>query len=232
MRLLIVEDEVKLADTLARGLEAEGYRASHVGTGAAALDLAARETFDFVLLDLMLPDMSGFDVAETLRERGIEVPVIMVTALDEVKDRVAGLRAGADDYIVKPFAFEELLARIEAVLRRAQPSEATGGSPLAAATGPVSFGTITIDHVRKQATVDGKPFTLTAKELDLLTLLVLSPGKVFSRHEILRSVWTMDDDPLTNIVEVYISRLRRKLSGCGAQIENVRGFGYRIAEAA
>ncbi|WP_225205605.1 response regulator transcription factor [Novosphingobium huizhouense] len=232
MRLLIVEDELKLAETLSRGLESEGYRVSHAATGRQALALAAETRFDFVLLDLMLPDMSGFDVAETLRERGIVVPVIMVTALDEVKDRVAGLRAGADDYIVKPFAFEELLARIEAVLRRAQPQDAGSGNPLAAATGPVSFGTLTIDHARKQATVDGQPFTLTAKELDLLTLLVLSPGKVFSRHEILRSVWTLDDDPLTNIVEVYISRLRRKLDGCGAQIENVRGFGYRIAEAA
>lgn len=232
MRLLIVEDELKLANTLARGLEAEGYAVSHVASGAAALELAAATRFDFVLLDLMLPDMSGFDVAETLRERGIEVPVIMVTALDEVKDRVAGLRAGADDYIVKPFAFEELLARIEAVLRRAHPAEPAATNPLAAASGPVSFGTLTIDHARKQATVNGQPFALTAKELDLLTLLVLSPGRVFSRHEILRSVWTMDDDPLTNIVEVYISRLRRKLDGCGAQIENVRGFGYRIAQAA
>lgn len=230
MRLLIVEDEIELAESLARGLGAEGYEVSHAADGRAALDLAAETAFDFILLDVMLPDMSGFDVAEELRLRRIAVPVIMVTALDEVQDRVAGLRAGADDYIVKPFAFEELLARMDAVLRRSAPMAAPT-SPLAPAV-PVSFGTITIDHVSKAATVDGKPFQLTSKELDLLTLLVLSPGKVFSRHEILKSVWTMDDDPLTNIVEVYISRLRRKLAGCGAQIENVRGFGYRIAEAA
>ncbi|MCH7629086.1 MULTISPECIES: response regulator transcription factor [Novosphingobium] len=231
MRLLIVEDEAELAASLARGLTAEGYEVTHAADGEAALAAALATRFDFVLLDLMLPDMSGFDVAEELRLRGIASPVIMVTALDEVKDRVAGLRAGADDYIVKPFAFEELLARMEAVLRRAAPAAipaANAGAP----GGPVSFGTITIDHVRKQATIDGKPFALTSKELDLLMLLMLSPGKVFSRHEILRSVWTMDDDPLTNIVEVYISRLRRKLAGHGAQIENVRGFGYRIAQAA
>lgn len=231
MRLLIVEDEAELAASLARGLTAEGYVVTHAADGAAALAVARETRFDFVLLDLMLPDMSGIDVAEALRLRGIASPVIMVTALDEVKDRVAGLRAGADDYIVKPFAFEELLARMEAVLRRAS----SGAMPVDQAPapyGPVSFGTITIDHQRKHASVDGQPFALTSKELDLLLLLMVSPGKVFSRHEILRSVWTMDDDPLTNIVEVYISRLRRKLAGHGAQIENVRGFGYRIAEAA
>lgn len=229
MRLLIVEDEVELAESLARGLGAEGYEVTIAATGQAALAAAKATRFDFVLLDLMLPDMSGIDVSEELRLQGVASPVIMVTALDEVKDRVAGLRAGADDYIVKPFAFEELLARMEAVLRRATPVQAQA---VTTPSGPISFGTITIDHQRKQATIDGKPFALTSKELDLLTLLMLSPGKVFSRHDILRSVWTMDDDPLTNIVEVYISRLRRKLAGHGAQIENVRGFGYRIAEAA
>ena len=232
MRMLIVEDDQRLAETLGRGLENEGYLVSHATNGAQALALADRTMFEIILLDLVLPDMSGLNVAQALRERGMMAPVIMVTALDEVKDRVAGLRAGADDYIVKPFAFEELLARIEAVLRRSQAQGTNHDNPLAAAAGPVTFGALTIDHARKQATVDGMPFALTARELDLLTLLVLSPGKVFSRHEILRSVWTIEDDPLTNIVEVYISRLRRKLEGCRAQIENVRGFGYRIAQAA
>ncbi|MCW1383037.1 response regulator transcription factor [Novosphingobium sp. KCTC 2891] len=231
MRLLIVEDELELAQSLARGLAAEGYDVTHAADGAAALAAAQAAPFDFILLDVLLPDTSGLAVAEELRARGAASPVIMVTALDEVKDRVAGLRAGADDYIVKPFAFEELLARMDAVLRRAAPAAVPPAVPAVFVGGPVSFATITIDHARKQATVDGRPFAVTSKELDLLYLLVLSPGRVFSRHEILRSVWTMDDDPLTNIVEVYISRLRRKLQGCGAGIENVRGFGYRIAAA-
>ena len=225
MKLLIIEDEVELAGALHRGLTQEGCSVTLATDGTTALELATSLQFDFILLDINLPDMSGFDVCARLRENGLTTPIIMVTARDEVADRIRGLKGGADDYLPKPFAFEELLARMDAVKRRI---ERPAGSALQG-DGSLHVGELHFDPRTMTLTRNGTPVQLTVKEMGVLRLLMESPGKVISRTEILRAVWGIDDDPLTNIVEVYLSRLRRKLHALGPPvIENVRGFGYRL----
>lgn len=225
MKILIIEDEVELAGALHRGLTQEEHKVTLATDGAMALELATSLQFDFILLDVNLPDMSGFDVCAQLRERGQTTPIIMVTARDEVADRIRGLKGGADDYLPKPFAFEELLARMDAVKRRIE-------RPAAAALqgdGSLTAGDLHFDPRTMTLTRNNSPVQLTVKEMGVLRLLMESPGKVISRTEILRAVWGIEDDPLTNIVEVYLSRLRRKLHALGPLvIENVRGFGYRL----
>ncbi|MDT0508375.1 response regulator transcription factor [Novosphingobium sp. MMS21-SN21R] len=225
MKILIIEDEVELAGALHRGLTQEGFKVTLATDGATGLELASSLAFDFVLLDVNLPDMSGFDVCARLRTTGLATPIIMVTARDEVADRIRGLKGGADDYLPKPFAFEELLARMDAVKRRI---ERPSGSPIQA-DGSVSVGDLHFDPRTMVLTRAGTPLQLTVKEMGVLRLLMESPGTVISRTEILRQVWGVEDDPLTNIVEVYLSRLRRKLHALGPPVvENVRGFGYRL----
>lgn len=225
MKILIIEDEVELAGALHRGLTQEGFKVTLATDGATGLELASSLAFDFVLLDINLPDMSGFDVCARLRTTGLATPIIMVTARDEVADRIRGLKGGADDYLPKPFAFEELLARMDAVKRRI---ERPSGSPIQA-DGSVSVGDLHFDPRTMVLTRAGTPLQLTVKEMGVLRLLMESPGTVISRTEILRQVWGVEDDPLTNIVEVYLSRLRRKLHALGPPVvENVRGFGYRL----
>jgi DNA-binding response OmpR family regulator len=225
MKILIIEDEVELAGALHRGLTQEGFKVTLATDGATGLELAGSLAFDFVLLDVNLPDMSGFDVCARLRTTGLTTPIIMVTARDEVADRIRGLKGGADDYLPKPFAFEELLARMDAVKRRI---ERPSGSPIQA-DGSVSVGDLHFDPRTMMLTRAGTPLQLTVKEMGVLRLLMESPGTVISRAEILRQVWGVEDDPLTNIVEVYLSRLRRKLHALGPPVvENVRGFGYRL----
>lgn len=225
MKILIVEDEVELAGALHRGLTQEGFKVTIATQGSTALELASSLAFDFILLDVTLPDMSGFDVCARLRETGLPTPIIMVTARDEVADRIQGLKRGADDYLPKPFAFEELLARMDAVKRRI---ERPVGSSIQS-DGSISVGDLHYDPRTMSITRSGTPVQLTVKEMGVLRLLMESPGKVISRSEILRAVWGIEDDPLTNIVEVYVSRLRRKLHTLGPPVvENVRGFGYRL----
>lgn len=221
-RLLLVEDEPRVADFLARGLRAEGYTVSHAGTGPAALDLAEAGEFDCILLDVMLPGIDGREVCQRLRARRDLTPVLMVTALDALGDRVQGLRLGADDYLGKPFAFEELLARIEALIRR--------GTRFADAGSQLVVGDVTFDRDSMTVTRAGRRIELTAKELALLELLMSGPGRVFSRERILANVWGVSEDPLTNVVEVYIARLRRKLDveGLASCISTLRGLGYRL----
>jgi DNA-binding response OmpR family regulator len=169
----------------------------------------------------MLPGISGMEVCQQLRAARIATPVLMLTAMGTVQDRVAGLRCGADDYLTKPFAFEELLARIEALLRR-PPAMVERSAVLT--VGPVSF-----DRERMIVTRDGEPLAMTAREMALLELLMSSPGRLFSRERILANVWGVDEDPLTNVVDVYIRRLRAKIDGNGASmISTVRGLGYRL----
>lgn len=229
MNLLLVEDDAMLGQMLQRGLETEGHAVELATDGERALDRARAGDHDLVLLDLNLPGISGFDVSRTLREEDVQVPIIVLTARDEVGDRIAALRLGADDYLVKPFDFGELLARIDAVLRR---STVVAQRPPEPRATELAWGALRMDYNTKSVTFGTVPVRLTVKELEVLRLMMEAPDRIFSRHEILRAVWGLDEDPLTNIVEVYISRLRRKLTDAGLpSIDNVRGFGYRLAPA-
>lgn len=223
MNLLIVEDDSRVADFLSRGLRAEGYRVQALKSGeeALAMVLTRQELPALILLDVMLPGISGIEVCQQLRAARIAAPVLMLTAMGTVQDRVAGLRCGADDYLTKPFAFEELLARIEALLRR-PPTMIERATVLS--VGPISF-----DRERMEVTRSGEPIAMTAREMALLELLMSSPGRLFSRERILANVWGVDEDPLTNVVDVYIRRLRSKIDADGvSMISTVRGLGYRF----
>ena len=225
MRILIVEDEVRIADFLQRGLRAEGHFCVVANDGEAGLSLALEGDFDLLLLDLMLPGMHGRDICQQLRMNKINTPLIILSAMDSLDDVIAGLRMGADDYMTKPFSFEELLARIETVMRR---SSEIATEEQSLATGPLSF-----DRRSLRFTVDGKEIKLTAKELAIMELLMSNPGTLFSRERILSNVWGLNMDPLTNVVDVYIGKLRKKIDDESApsMIETVRGLGYRLKVA-
>lgn len=221
--LLLIEDDRRVAAFLERGLAAEGYAVELAIDGRTGLALARTEPFDLIVLDGMLPGLSGRDVLAQLRAGGVRTPVLMLTAMDATQDKIEGLRAGADDYLTKPFDFDELLARLEALLRRANPAAAAPSTLLRA-------GAITLDRSTMAVTVNSAPVDLTATEFQLLDLLMSAQGKVLSRARILNKIWGMGADPLTNIVDVYIRRLRAKLAmdaETGA-IRTVRGFGYRF----
>jgi DNA-binding response OmpR family regulator len=219
VQVLIVEDDDAIADPLLRGLRREGLDAARVSTAADALDATG---YDVVLLDLGLPDADGFEVCRTLRSRS-DVPIIVVSARSEEIDRVVGLELGADDYIVKPFGFRELLARIRAVTRRSQPR----GDDLPA----VKVGTLSLDRRAHRVTVDGDDVTLTPKEFSLLSLLAEDPGRVFGRTEILETVWDPHWYGPTKTLDVHVASLRKKLGDPG-WIETVRGVGFRLVEPA
>ena len=222
MRILIVEDETRIADFLERGLRAEGHFCVVAGDGEAGLSLALEGDFDLILLDLMLPGIHGHEVCQQLRVNKINTPLIILSAMDSLDDVIAGLRMGADDYMTKPFSFEELLARIETVMRRS--AEIAQREKLLT-TGPLKF-----DRESLRFSVDGKDIKLTAKELAIMELLMSNPGTLFSRERILSNVWGLNMDPLTNVVDVYIGKLRKKIDADNAEsvIETVRGLGYRL----
>ena len=220
--ILIVEDETRVADFLARGLRAEGYTPMVARNGPEALETARTREFAAILLDLRLPGMSGQDVCQELRTGGDTTPILMLTAMDTIDDKVQGLKLGADDYLTKPFSFDELLARIAALIRRnrsftVQPTR-------------LEVGGIVFDRETLTVEVAGQKVELTAKELALLELFLSAPGRVFSRTRILNNVWGYTADPLTNVVDVYVRRLRKKLDGphADAAITTVRGYGYRL----
>ena len=224
MRVLIVEDDSRIADFLQRALKPEGYLPVCVGEGKEALALIKESDFDLVLLDLMLPGLSGLEVCQAIRMRRIEMPIIMLTALDTAEDVVRGLRMGADDYITKPFDLDELLARMQAVTRRSARSVEQ--------THVLTAGEVVLDLRSMTVVLAGKPVDVTAKELAVLELLMSDPDRLFSRERILNNVWGIDMDPMTNVVDVYIGKLRKKLSIGGEPfIETVRGLGYRINQA-
>lgn len=218
--LLLVEDEPDVASFVRQGLEEEGYAVTWVETGQRALEYVRQSGFDLVLLDVRLPDLSGLEVCERLRLHRPELPVMMLTALDAVEDRVKGLRAGADDYLPKPFAFDELLARIEALLRRMDRS----GQP-----GTVEDGPLVLDPAARTCTFKGETVDLTPTEFDLLAFLMARKGQALSRDTIHQDVWGHDFDRGTNLIDVYVNYVRRKLNeaGCESVIETVRGIGYR-----
>ena len=231
MNILIIEDDRRITDFLQRGLRAEGMRVQAASGGQDGIALAQDAWRDFksggqstiIILDLMLPDMTGLDVCQTLRAQGVQLPVLMLTALSTVEDRIAGLRLGADDYLCKPFDFDELLARLEALSRRGREFRAPASTVLRVAD-------LELDRSTMKVTRTGRAVSLTAKELALLELLMSSPGKLFSRERILSNVWGMNEDPLTNVVDVYIGRLRAKIDDGHAMrlIQTQRGLGYRL----
>ncbi|HEX5586164.1 MAG TPA: response regulator transcription factor [Acidimicrobiia bacterium] len=228
MRVLIVEDDDAIATPLAKGLEREGLAVDRVETGAGALDRAAAEAFDVVLLDLGLPDRDGFDVCRELRARS-DVPIIVVTARAEEVDRVVGLELGADDYIVKPFGFRELVARIRAVARRRSPrADANGANGAADRAGVATeLGALHVDRRTRRVEVDGADVALTPKEFDLLAFLAEDPGAVCGRQQVLEEVWDPHWYGPTKTLDVHVASLRKKL-GDPRWIETVRGVGFRL----
>ena len=222
MRILIVEDEVRIADFLQRGLRAEGHFCVVANDGDAGLALAMGGDFDLLLLDLMLPGLHGREICQQLRMHKINTPLIILSAMDSLDDVIAGLRMGADDYMTKPFSFEELLARIETVMRRS--SEVTSEEK------SLAVGSLAFDRQSLRFTVNGEEIKMTAKELAIIELLMSHPGTLFSRERILSNVWGLNMDPLTNVVDVYIGKLRKKIDADNTEsiIETVRGLGYRL----
>ena len=214
MKLLVVEDEERVASFLNKGLRAHGYDVEWMQNGQDALRRLQHPGISLVILDLGLPDLDGLDVLEGLRDRGSTVPVLVLSARGRVDDRVRGLNLGADDYLGKPFAFEELLARVRANLR----PRATGPP------GVLHAGRISIDPLRREVTVNGRLVSLSAREFSLLKAFAEHPGQVLSRQELLSMAWDINFDPQTNLVDVYIGYLRRKLGE--PTITTVRGAGY------
>ena len=221
MRILVVEDEQNVAAFIEQGLTEEGYAVDAVADGELALAYAETYDYDLILLDVLLPKMDGRQVARTLRKRGVQAPILMLTALDAVDDRVAGLDSGADDYLVKPFAYQELLARIRA---RTRNFERTGTS------NELQVGDLTVNRLTRQVKRDGQEIELTAKEYALLEYLMLHPDHVLSRTQIGEHVWGYDFYNQSNIVDVYVGYLRRKIDTGHNKplIRTVRGVGYKM----
>jgi two-component system OmpR family response regulator len=220
MRALVVEDEPKMAVLLRRGLAEEGYAADVAGTGEDAIDLAGAIPYDAIVLDVMLPGLGGIEVCRQLRASGVWTPLHMLTARDGIEDRVAGLDAGADDYLVKPFSFAELLARLRALARRAQPER-----PAVLQAGSLRLDPATREVWRGEVQVD-----LSAKEFTLLETFMRRPGQVLSRLELLEHAWDMGYTGRSNVVDVYVGYLRAKIDHPFgySSIETVRGAGYRL----
>jgi two-component system OmpR family response regulator len=220
VRVLVIEDEVKLANVIARGLREEGYATDVALRGEDALWMAPSAGYDAILLDVMLPGTTGFELCRQLRELGVWSPILMLTARDAVEDRIAGLDAGADDYLVKPFSFEELLARLRALARRA-----TGARPVIA-----EVGDIRLDPASRRAWRGEEELDLSAKEFTLLEIFMRSPGAVLSRAQLLDGGWDMAFERRSNIVDVYVGYLRAKIDRPFGthSLETVRGVGYRL----
>jgi DNA-binding response OmpR family regulator len=227
--ILLVEDEVELALVIVRELEAAGYRVLHAADGLTALELHARQQPDAIILDWMLPRLDGLEVLRRLR-RTSATPVLMLTARGEEADRVIGLEVGADDYLAKPFSTRELVARIRALLRRAEWVEEIRSADREPAPAPIAYGPLRLDPGAYQATLDGAPLDLTRTEFDLLHLLLRNPGRAFSRSYLLDTVWGVNYVPGDRSVDNAILRLRRKLGEFDAVIETVWGVGYRLRE--
>jgi two-component system response regulator MprA len=221
MRLLVVEDDPKISRFLLKGLGEEDHFVELVEDGAAAVDRATLESYDAILLDVLLPTIDGFEACRLIRASGVDTPILMLTARDAVADRVQGLDAGADDYIVKPFAFDELLARLRALLRRGRTAHSSS---------VLRCGPLEVDTEAHRASMAGQEISLTATEYRLLEFLVRRAGAIVSREQIADHVWGGDYDPFSNLSDVYVSYLRRKLESGGSVrlIHTVRGLGYTL----
>jgi DNA-binding response OmpR family regulator len=224
VKVLVVEDEQKVADALREGLEGERYDVAVERTGESAFFRATTETFDLILLDLGLPGRDGIEILRALRQRSVETPVLVLTARDSLQDRVTGLDSGADDYLVKPFAFAELVARMRALVRRGRGAE----SPR------LQVGDLEMDLITRKVVRGGKGLELTLREFELLEYLMRYQGQVVSRETLARDVWkeTARTTPLDNVIDVHIARLRRKIDDDPADrlIHTVRGVGFMLRE--
>jgi two-component system copper resistance phosphate regulon response regulator CusR len=220
MRILIVEDEKKLSEILARGFKAEGFAVDVAGDGAVGLELASSYAYDIIILDIMLPKLSGTEVLANIRQKNKHVPILMLTAKDAVADKVKHMDAGADDYLTKPFAFSELLVRVRALLRRG-PTQRTD---------VLAVADLEIDRLRRMVKRAGKRIDLSTKEYALIEYLLLNAGRVLSRSMIIEHVWDQSFEGLTNIVDVYIRQLRAKIDEAYEMklIKTVRGAGYTL----
>ncbi|MCZ8186588.1 MAG: response regulator transcription factor [Beijerinckiaceae bacterium] len=218
MRILVVEDVADVGEAIVASLERIGHTVDWERNGGEADALLRAQVYDLVVLDVMLPDMDGFAILKALRQRRKATPVLVLTARSQVEDRVSALDLGADDYLVKPFDFRELEARVRALLRRK-----TGS-----ATNVIEVGGITLDQAGRAATLNGKPLDLTRRELTLLEILLARPGRVFGKDELMDQLFGFEDEPSENAVEQYIARLRRKIAGAAAEIRTLRGLGYQL----
>jgi two-component system OmpR family response regulator len=221
MRILLAEDDAEMAEFVARGLDELGHNVVRASNGADALHFATAEPFDLALVDRMMPDIDGLSVLRRLRAARIEIPVLLLTALGRIEDRVEGLEAGADDYLVKPFAFSELAARINALARR---------GPLSAPATRLECGPLSMDLLRREVRRDGEVIVLQPREFRLLEELLRNAERAVTRTMLLERVWGFHFDPQTNIVETHISRMRAKINEGGKPdlIETIRGVGYRM----
>ena len=222
MKILVVEDDKKLGRFLRKGLEAQGFVVDFCDNGDEGFSLATTNSYDAVVLDIMLPGRDGLSILRNLRERHLTVPVILCTARSALNERLDGLNLGADDYLTKPFYIEELVARLHALMRRASGQQKN----------LLQYGNVTVNLLTREVKCGANPVELTAREFALLTYLLRSPGRTFTRTQICEHVWNYHFDPGTNLVDVYVQHLRKKLnSGTGQPIiETVRSVGYRIPE--
>jgi two-component system response regulator MprA len=237
VRVLVVDDDAAVRQSLERSLRFEGYEVATAPDGLAAIELIARDRPDIAILDVMMPRMDGLEACRQLRARGDDLPVLMLTARDSLADRVSGLDVGADDYLVKPFALEELFARLRALARRSALAARAGAgrgpaTPGMAGPAPLSYGGITLDPSSRQVTRDSRELTLTKTEFELLELFLTHPRQVLSRSMIMERVWGYDFGPSSNSLEVFVSYLRRKLEAGGEPrvLHTVRGVGYVLRE--
>ena len=220
MRILLVEDEKGVANFIKKGLEEEYYSIDHATEAEGALDFLEVNTYDMIILDVMMPGMNGFDLCRKIRQKGIQTPILMLTARDSVKDKVHGLDSGADDYLTKPFSFEEFLARVRALLRRKQDTLTE-----------FTYGLLKIDSISHRVHAGDKEILLRPKEFAILMYLVKNNGRVLSRTQILENIWGYDFNPNTNLVDVHIKSLREKLKPyCPECIRSVRGVGYMFGD--
>ena len=222
MRILIVEDDPVLSDGLTRSLRESDYAVDSATDGAEADQILSTHSFDLVILDLGLPKLEGYEVLRRLRRRGSRTPVLILTALDALEDRVKGLDLGADDYLTKPFDLPELEARVRALIRRGH----SGGGSL------LSHGALTLDIAGRRALLDGEPLELSAREIGVLEVLMLRSGRVVNKDQLAEELYGWDEEVSANAIEVYVHRLRRKLEPAGVTIRTIRGLGYLLEKPA
>ncbi len=228
MKVLLIEDERKIADFVTAGFREQGFVVEHCADGNLGYEVARRGGHDVILLDIMLPGRDGLSILKALRRAGDATPVLLLTARNELDDRVEGLNLGADDYLAKPFFFEELLARVQALLRRVSGERQNF----------LIVGDLRLDRIAREVTWCGKAVDLTSREFNLIEYLMRAPGRVLTRTQILEHVWGYDFDPSTNVVDVCIQRIRKKLASLEGEtvgdspIESVRGVGYRFRKPA